>query len=103
MTTPTDPLYASQWHFALLGDIETIWDEYTGAGVHVGVYDQGIDLTHEDLAANYDASRHVVDGSLNPIVGDATGPHGTAVAGLIGADNNAVGGVGVAFDTSITG
>ncbi|SEO23373.1 Regulatory P domain of the subtilisin-like proprotein convertase [Gemmobacter aquatilis] len=102
MTTPSDPLFTSQWHFALLGDIQTIWDEYTGDGVHVGVYDSGVDLTHEDLAANYDASRHVVDGSLNPIIGNATGPHGTSVAGLIGADNNGVGGVGVAFDSSIT-
>ncbi|EBA02110.1 hypothetical protein RB2150_00355 [Rhodobacterales bacterium HTCC2150] len=41
-TTPTDPLYVNQWHFPLLGDIETIWDEFTGAGVKVAVYDDGV-------------------------------------------------------------
>ena len=35
MTTPTDPLYEYQWHFDLIGDIETVWDDYTGEGVTV--------------------------------------------------------------------
>ena len=30
-TTPTDPLYGTQTHFSLLGDIETIWDELTSS------------------------------------------------------------------------
>ncbi len=107
-TTPTDPLYASQWHFTLIGDIQTIWDEYSGVGVHVGVYDSGTDYNHEDLAANYDSSLHVVDGANNPIDpgvpnGSADNPHGTATAGLIGAAmNNGVGGTGVAWGTSLT-
>ena len=40
---PSDPLYAQQWHLASLGDIEKIWDEYSGAGIHVGVYDTGVE------------------------------------------------------------
>ena len=40
---PSDPLYTQQLHFGLIGNIETIWDEYSGAGIHVGVYDTGID------------------------------------------------------------
>ncbi|QLQ17488.1 MAG: hypothetical protein HZT43_00095 [Exiguobacterium profundum] len=56
--TPSDPLYGQQWHFSLIGDIETIWDEFDGTGVHVGVFDDGIQYTHPDLAANYDASKH---------------------------------------------
>jgi subtilisin family serine protease len=105
MATPSDPLYIFQWHFPLIGDIQTIWDEFTGAGVNVGVYDDGIDYNHEDLAANYDASLHVVDDLGNPIdpfpSGVADG-HGTACAGIIGAANNGVGGVGVAFDVTLT-
>jgi subtilisin-like proprotein convertase family protein len=103
--TPTDPLFATQWHFSLMGDIERIWDEYSGAGVHVGVYDDGIDLAHADLLANYDATRQVRD-NLNNVVGAghvaAGDGHGTATAGLIGAANNGVGGVGVAWGTSLT-
>jgi subtilisin family serine protease len=104
--TPTDPLFANQWHLAMLGDIQAIWDEYTGSGVNVGVYDDGVEYTHEDLAANYDASLHVVDDLGNPVdpspVTSADG-HGTACAGIIGAANNGVGGVGVAFGVTLTG
>ncbi|EPX78513.1 S8 family serine peptidase [Salipiger mucosus] len=106
-TTPTDPLYASQWHFPLLGDIETVWDEFTGAGVHVGVYDDGIEYTHPDLSANYDASRHVLDNTLTPVdpfpvLGSDA--HGTSVAGLIAATAfNGEGGVGVSWGAMLTG
>ncbi len=106
MTTPTDPLYASQWHFDLIGRIETIWDEFDGSGVTVGVYDDGLDYNHTDLAGNYDASLHVVDDlgvAVDPFpVGDDA--HGTAAGGLIGAiDNNGTGGVGVAHGVTLTG
>jgi subtilisin-like proprotein convertase family protein len=105
MTTPTDPLYDDQWHFDLIGDIETIWDDYTGDGVTVAVYDEGVDYDHPDLDDNYDASMHftydgvVYDGAPN---GPNNG-HGTSCAGLIGAENNGEGGVGVAYDVTITG
>jgi subtilisin family serine protease len=60
----SDPLYGQQWHLAAIGDIETIWDEYSGAGIHVGVYDSGVELDHPDLAGNYDAGREVlIDGT----------------------------------------
>ena len=37
---PSDVLYdPEQWHFDLIGDIETIWDDYSGLTVHVGVFD----------------------------------------------------------------
>jgi Ca2+-binding RTX toxin-like protein len=108
--TPTDPLYASQWHFALMGDIETIWNEYSGAGVHVGVYDDGIAYDHADLNGNYDPTRHVLDNFGNPvdpypdIAGFPGDAHGTSCAGIIGAEaNNGIGGVGVAWGTSLTG
>jgi subtilisin family serine protease len=106
MTTPTDPLYATQWHLGMLGNIEAIWNEYTGAGVHVGVYDEGVDYNHEDLAANYDASRHVRDtlnAAVDPFPVTGNNGHGTACAGIIGAANNGTGGVGVAWGVSLTG
>jgi Ca2+-binding RTX toxin-like protein len=106
MTTPTDPLYATQWHLGMLGNIEAIWNEYTGAGVHVGVYDEGVDYNHEDLAANYDATRHVrntLNLPVDPFPATGFNGHGTACAGIIGAANNGVGGVGVAWGVTLTG
>jgi len=113
MTTPTDPLYVDQWHLGLIGDIETIWDEYSGVGVQVGIYDDGVDYTHEDLDGVYDDSLQVVDDLGNVVdpfpVNYVPAPfpdsdsHGTAVAGIIAAEANGVGGTGVAFGASVTG
>jgi hypothetical protein len=90
-----------------LGDIETIWDEFSGAGVHVGIYDDGLQTTHPDLDGNYDATRQVtVDGEIiDPLQSTISvwSPHGTAVAGLIAAENNGEGTVGVAWGASLTG
>lgn len=109
MVTITDPLFASQWHFGLMGNIQRIWDEYTGVGVHVGVFDDGVQYNHPDLAANYDASKHFsynnVTYNPSPITRTGADPdaHGTSVAGLIAAARNGVGGVGVAYGAKITG
>ena len=104
---PTDPLYAQQWHFPLIGNIQRIWDSYDGSGIHVGVYDDGVQSTHEDLAANYDASLHFVylGTTYVPVIDLTTEDfHGTACAGIIASvDGNGLGGVGVAHGARITG
>lgn len=105
---PSDPIFGQQWHFNYLGDIQKIWEEYTGVDVHVGVYDDGVQTTHPDLDFNYDASREVfVDGqqlsALQPILDFLGGAHGTSVAGLIAAERNGLDTVGVAYDANITG
>lgn len=98
---PSDPLYQSQWHLAAIGDIERIWDEFSGAGVKVGVHDGSAQMSHPDLAPNHDpALRPVIDGVAYASTGaDA---HATAVAGLIGAALNGEGGVGVAWGASLS-
>lgn len=107
---PTDTSYGAQAWLTRIGDIQTIWNEYNGAGVHVGVYDTGVQYTHPDLAFNYDASLHITykgvtyDGAPSASVAyGAIGPHGTNVAGLIGASADGANGVGVAFGASLTG
>ncbi|MBB4088142.1 S8 family serine peptidase [Sphingomonas carotinifaciens] len=93
----------AQWHLKQLGDIGTVWNDFTGKGVSVGVYDEGTQQTHWDLDNNYDASKHVViDGTVLD-GGVPTGAHGTSVAGLIAAERNGRGGVGVAYDATVTG
>src|SRR5262245_19633618 len=107
---PSDDLFDAQWHFDYLGDIQKIWEEYTGVDVHVGIYDDGLQTDHPDLDDNYDASREVTvflfgEEHLDPrLPTEFYGyPHGTSVAGLIAAERNGVGTVGVAYGSSITG
>lgn len=112
---PNDPLYIQQSHFEVMGrlgnaasntqGIERIWRQYTGVGVSVGIWDDGVQKTHWDLAANYDSSLQVsVLGSVNDgQPATSTGSHGTSVAGLIAATRNDRGGVGIAFGSKVTG
>ncbi|WP_108329683.1 S8 family serine peptidase [Limnohabitans sp. 2KL-1] len=112
---PTDVLYSSQWHFSQIGQlgfraglstqgIERVWRDTTGVGVAVGIWDDGVQVSHWDLNANFDATKRVtVSGQLNTGLPMTTEDgHGTAVAGLIAAAHNGQGGVGVAFDARVT-
>lgn len=105
---PSDNLYASQWHLnhASLGiNVESVWDDYTGQGITVGVYDEGVQSNHHDLDGNYNSALHVsiFDTINNGGAVDLYDFHGTAVAGLIAAENNGAGTVGVAFNADVTG
>lgn len=98
-----DPELMRQWHLKRLGDIGTIWNDFTGKDVSVGVYDAGVQSAHWDLDGNYDASKHVVVDGQTYDGGVASGEHGTSVAGLIAAERNGRGGVGVAYGSTVTG
>jgi len=118
LSIPTDPLSVNQWFlintgqevgnpdfqdiFATPGEdinVASVWNQgITGAGVTVGVFDTGVQVDHPDLAENISSTLQ-----LNAITGANDGnpftlddPHGTAVAGLIGAADNGIGGTGVA-------
>ena len=92
MQRPTEPLYPDQWHFALIGNIEAVWQDYTGAGVLLGLNDSMPDLGHPDLDDRFDPSRSYAPETAPPW----PGAHGTAVAGVMVAEANGLGGVGVA-------
>ncbi len=106
-TIPSDPLYSSQWHLhGTYGiNVAGVWNEYTGQGVRVAVYDQGIDPNHPDLT-HFDAARSInaSSGSIGGVPVQSDDNHGTAVAGIIGASaNNGIGGVGVAYGSTLIG
>ena len=112
---PSDDLYPNQWHLDNTGqsggeagvdlNVTEVWDDYTGEGVVVGIWDDGVQYTHHDLDDNYDTSLHIViDGQVhNPLPWRPASAHGTAVAGVIAAENNGEGTVGVAYDSTIVG
>lgn len=103
--TPTDPLYARQWH--LNGNyginVLPVWADYTGAGIRVGVLDQGVETIHRDLDDNLLSNLSVVAATGvpggTPRLADDN--HGTAVAGVIAGERNGYGGVGVAYNADL--
>jgi hypothetical protein len=72
------------------------WSSATGANAAVFALDSGVDITNLDL--NTLAGRNIVAQTTN--VTDTTG-HGTGVAGIIAAKNDAGGITGVAFDAKV--
>ncbi|MBU4179854.1 MAG: S8 family serine peptidase, partial [Actinobacteria bacterium] len=134
--TPNDPNYSEMWGLDNTGqtggtpdadiDAPEAWDLQTGSSsVVVAVIDSGIDLTHEDLAANLwtnpgEIPGNGIDDDGNGYIDDVHGwdfrgndndpsdtssacvGHGTHVAGTIGAvGDNAIGVVGVNWDVQI--
>jgi PKD repeat protein len=103
---PNDPRYNEQWHYNNTGqqsgtpdadiDLPEAWDIIKGNNnVIVAVIDQGIDYTHQDLAANMwpGIGYNFVNNNSTIIPGD----HGTHVSGTIaGNTNNAIGVSGIA-------
>ena len=71
-----------------------------GTGIKIAVIDSGIDYTHPDLNANYKGGYDFVNSDNDPM--DDYG-HGTKAAGVIAAEDNNVGIVGVAPESSIYG
>ncbi|MBA83155.1 S8 family peptidase [Thalassobius sp. S69A] len=71
----------------------------TGAGVRVGIVDSAIDRTHPDLSHRMADTRDFV----SVIATQQAEDHGTAVAGVIGADAQQTGLLGVAPGSEMVG
>lgn len=114
---PNDPLFGDQWHLINTGqgggvtgldaNVESVWDNFTGAGVTIGIVDDGFQHSHPDLAPN---ARTDIDFDWNGNDNDPTPPagstnnHGTSVGGVAGAaGNNGVGVSGASWDAELVG
>ena len=107
--TFNDPLFGCQWNLENTGqlggtsgediNVADVWSGgNTGAGIYVVVVDQQLYLKHEDL--NTDETRSHTPADLSRRFDNS---HGTNVAGIIAAQDNDVGGIGVAPDATVIG
>lgn len=126
-TSFNDPLIPFSWHINNTGQanfsaaggtagedinvIEILEDAITGKNIKIAVSDDGLEITHEDLAANIipNASRSYVSSSPATWISDPVHEadsigHGTAVSGIIAAvAGNGLGGIGIAPDAQLAG
>jgi parallel beta-helix repeat protein len=131
-TVPNDPCFTQLWAMHNTGltggtedadiDAPEAWDIITDSNIIVAVLDTGIDYTHPDLTANIWVNETELNGTSdydddgNGYIDDVYGwdfadndeypmdylPHGTHVAGIIGAvGNNSVGVTGVCWNVKI--
>ena len=88
-----DPELDASWGVKHIGAGDVHSAGNTGQGVKVGIIDTGIDYTHPELAAAYAGGYDFYNNDPDPF--DDNG-HGTHVAGIIAAQMNGQGVVGVA-------
>lgn len=107
---PNDPEFWRLWHLRNTGlnqgiagvdiNVFEVWDAWRGAGVVIGVVDDGIQGTHPDLAPNFSAalSTNLNENDFSTFYDD----HGTRVAGTAAArGNNGIGVTGAAFEATL--
>ena len=113
---PSDPLVNQQWHLINTGqtggtsgydiNVEGAWNEgYDGSDVTIAIVDDGMEITHPDLASKYlpYASYDFNGDDDNPSHEYVSDRHGTSVAGVAAADNDgAQCGVGVAYNANLS-
>ncbi|NLG51324.1 MAG: S8 family serine peptidase [Chloroflexi bacterium] len=107
---PADPLYPEQWHLHNRGDktglaagadvkAEGAWEYTLGSrDIVVSIIDDGFDLTHPEFSApgKIVAPRDFSQNDLDPAPMMEGENHGTACAGVAIAEENGIGGVGLA-------
>jgi len=81
-----------------LVDAPATWVATRGGGINVAILDTGIDYNHPDLKDQYAGGFNEIAKNDNPL--DDFG-HGTHVAGIIAAEDNSIGVVGVAPATRL--
>ena len=96
--------FNAQYGLVTTNAYEAFDDGYDGDGIKVAVLDGGFDTAHTDLDANiitgYDEEDD--DNTPNAASHNSTmGGHGTHVAGIIAAEKNGTGMMGIAYNASI--
>jgi major intracellular serine protease len=79
-------------------DLPAVWSKTRGEGVRIAVLDTGVDLDHPDLKKNILPGVNFIEHGKEPWDDNH---HGTHVAGIIAAENNEIGMVGVAPEAKI--
>lgn len=112
--TLDDPLYPDQWHLNNTGQfggaagndisVPEAWAEgVSGDGVHIGIIDDGLQYTHPEFVGRYQFNRSYdyADDDNDPLA-SSSNTHGTMTAGVYGAEDNTVCGIGVAYDATLS-
>ncbi|EXK26314.1 hypothetical protein FOMG_17059 [Fusarium oxysporum f. sp. melonis 26406] len=107
-----DPIFNEQWHLLNVHqrghdiNVTAVWLQgITGANATVAIVDDGLDMDSDDLRTNYyaDGSFDFNDRRPDPRPVFSNDQHGTRCVGEVSAARNNACGIGVAYDSNISG
>lgn len=108
LTNPTDPLFSKEWHLIDTEKIKSAninimeaWEITKGANVKIAVFDDAVDINHEDLKDGVIDSYNATDKTSNTLPDTSDDAHGTFVSGVAVARENGKGVVGVAPEAKL--
>jgi subtilisin len=95
--------YENAWSVTHIGTKTAHGQSVTGLGVKIAILDTGIDYNHPDLDMNYSGGDNFISIDVNnhDPMDDSYNSHGTHVAGVIAAELDGAGVVGVSPDASV--
>ncbi len=101
-TDPVDPLFYSQWYLSEIR-VKKVWQEYSGKDIEIGIFEgeenSPFNYNHSDLNGNISAE--YIEKVKNIEVSNYNN-HSTLVAGVISAEKNNEGSIGIAYDAQIS-
>ncbi|MBJ6373417.1 S8 family serine peptidase [Sedimentitalea arenosa] len=115
---PSDTRFPLQWHLLNTTpgeydlNVVDVWDDYDGSGIIVAGLDAGFDYNHPDydnyrtdLDWDFENNDSIALPEPDPDLTDDTDvdAHGTPILGIVGAAQDGVGTVGIAFGAELVG
>ena len=97
---PSDDLYTAQWYLSAI-HVQDVWEDYTGAGVQVTIANLNGPFDYHHVELNDNVSADEYDAIQNCFAEEDISGHATAVAGVVAAERNGFGIVGVAYAANL--
>ncbi|HYG27660.1 MAG TPA: S8 family peptidase [Caulobacteraceae bacterium] len=97
----TSAEYKRNWGLGAVGAATPFNQGATGKGVTVAVIDTGVDLAQADMQGRFSPKSVDISATRDALNGPER--HGTQVAGIIAANHNGMGTIGVAYEATILG
>lgn len=101
ITGTQDPEFLNQWYLGESRVTDAWKDGYTGKGINALILEPSGEFATQAQVANLDAPDLIANKKATHVTSAIHSEHATAVASVLGAASNGLGGVGVAYEVTL--